>query len=64
MKIDIQNETELELADSVRQACVKVARDGFQDASMSGLCKEGALEAAISAMQNLDVEELLKKSGR
>jgi|AntRauTorckE6833_2_1112554.scaffolds.fasta_scaffold27876_3 hypothetical protein len=47
------------LADKIREACIKAAREGFMDASMSGLCTEGAMEAATSAMQSLDMEKLI-----
>ncbi len=60
MKDDDQNTTELELAKSVRKACIEAAREGFKDAAMSGLCVEGAMEAAISAMQNLELKKLVR----
>lgn len=50
----------IELAESIRKACIEAARDGFRDASMSGLCSEGAMEAAISAIQSLDIEKLIQ----
>jgi hypothetical protein len=49
----------LALAEAVRDACIKAALDGYEDASISGLCGEGALEVAISAMRRLRSEELL-----
>lgn len=49
------------LARQVRQACIEAAKEGFKDASMSGLCAEGAMEAAISAMQKLNIEQLIQK---
>ncbi len=49
----------MELAERIRKECIKAAREGFRDASMSGLCREGAMEAAISAMQNLNLDKLL-----
>lgn len=52
---------ELQLAKSVQQACIEAAHDGFQDASMNGLCSEGAIEAAVSAIQKLDIEQVVKK---
>ncbi|WP_103665243.1 acetyltransferase [Gracilimonas amylolytica] len=55
--------TELELAETIRQACIEAAKEGFMHASMSGLCAEGAMEAAISAIQSLDVEQLIDKKG-
>ncbi|HET8864347.1 MAG TPA: acetyltransferase [Gracilimonas sp.] len=48
------------IAEQIRQACIKAAQEGFMDASMSGLCTEGAMEAAISAMQSLDLEKVLR----
>lgn len=51
----------LNIAETVKSACIEAARDGFRDASMSGLCTEGAMEAAISAIQKLNVEEIVKK---
>lgn len=48
------------LAHEVRNACITAAREGFRDASMSGLCAEGAMEAAISAMENLDIDQIIK----
>jgi hypothetical protein len=54
------NEQEkMELAERIKKECIKAAREGFRDASMSGLCREGAMEAAISAMQNLNLDKLL-----
>ena len=34
-------------AEIIREACIKVAKEGFMDASISGLCAEGAMEAAV-----------------
>lgn len=48
------------IAQSVRDACIDAAREGFTDASIQGLCQEGAMEAAISAMERLDLQEILK----
>lgn len=46
-------------AETVRQACIEAAREGYQEAAMLGLCDEGALEAAISAIQNLNLDTVL-----
>ncbi|AWN15757.1 acetyltransferase [Salinisphaera sp. LB1] len=53
------DEGDLVLAERVRSACVEAARLGYEDAAMSGLCGEGALEAAIGAIEKLDLRELL-----
>ncbi|MCC5941846.1 MAG: acetyltransferase [Balneolaceae bacterium] len=59
------NQSKLDVAETVKNACIDAARDGFREALISGLCTEGAMEAAISAIQKLDVEEIVKKqSGR
>jgi len=55
------NSEQLKIAEQIRNACIKAAKEGFLDASMSGLCTEGAMEAAISAIESLDVEQLVEK---
>jgi hypothetical protein len=50
-----------DLAQAVRQACVEAAVAGYQDAAMSGLCHEGAWEAAVSAIRMVDVAALVKQ---
>lgn len=50
-----------ELAEKIRTKCIEAAKEGFRDASMSGLCADGAMEAAISAMQSLDLDQLIKE---
>lgn len=45
-----------DLAEAVRAACIQAAIDGYENASMSGLCAEGAFEAAIGAIRMLDLE--------
>ena len=51
---------ELTIAARVREACIEAALAGYEDASISGLCGEGALEVAISAMRRLDLNETLE----
>lgn len=51
------------IADRIKQACIQAAREGFRDASFSGLCSEGAMEAAVSAIQSLDLDKELEKLG-
>lgn len=50
--------TDQELAESVRQACIQAALDAYEDAGIAGLCAEGRWEAAISALQSLDLVAL------
>ena len=53
---------EMEIAKKIQEAAVRAAREGFNEASMSGLCSEGAIEAAVGAIQLLDLEELISES--
>ena len=43
------------LKEAVRRACLAAARDAYEDAGMRGLCGEGALEAALGAIEMLDL---------
>jgi hypothetical protein len=53
-------DTELRrIAEVVRAACISAALAGYEDASMRGLCHEGAWECAIGAIRMLDVRTLL-----
>lgn len=47
------------IAKTVRNACVTAAKQAYEQAAISGLCDEGALEAAIGAIETLDLETLL-----
>lgn len=60
MNDDTEAKVKKEVAEKVRKACIQAAREGFHEASMSGLCTEGAAEAAISAIQKLDLSDFLK----
>lgn len=48
-------------ADQIKTACLSAAREGFEDAQLSGLCAEGCIEAALSAIQMVDTEALLAR---
>jgi hypothetical protein len=52
---------QLEIARIIREECLRAALDGYERAAMSGLCGEGAWEAAISAVRMLDLELILKE---
>lgn len=55
------NEQLIKLAEKVRKACLKAAREGFQEASMSGLCRDGAIETALGAIQSIDLQVIMKE---
>jgi len=49
----------LRLAEAVRAACLVAALESYEDASMRGLCHEGAWECAIGAIRSLDLHRIL-----
>lgn len=51
------------IAEQVRTACIRAALDGYEAAAISGLCHEGAWEAAVDAMRMLDIEALVAECG-
>ena len=50
------------LAEAVRAACLKAAREAYEQAAMSGLCHEGAVEASLGAIQTLDLSVPLENA--
>lgn len=44
----------------IKTACIKAAQQGYTNAAFSGLCSEGAFEAAISAIQMLELNEVIE----
>ena len=49
----------LRLAEAIRIACLEAALESYEDASMRGLCHEGAWECAIGAIRTLNVRRIL-----
>jgi hypothetical protein len=41
--------------EATRAACHKAAREAFEEALMLGLCQEGAIEAALGAIETVEV---------
>ena len=50
-------------AEAARQACIAAALAAYEDAGVLGLCAEGRWEAAISAMQSLDLQPIAATEG-
>lgn len=48
------------VARAVRDACFQLAARRYEDAAMSGLCHEGALEVALDAIRSLDVTPIVE----
>ena len=49
-----------ELAERVRRAVVEAAIAGWEEASLAGLCGEGAWEAAVGRMRAVDLAALVE----
>jgi hypothetical protein len=47
------------LAEAVRQACLNAARQGYENAGISGLCEEGRWECAVDAIRALDLDAVI-----
>jgi hypothetical protein len=57
----MNGDSDMNIARAVQQACIAAARQAFVDAAQSGLCGEGALEAAIGAIQTLDLAAVVRQ---
>lgn len=57
-------ESQIRLAQAVRAACLRAAKEGYEQASISGLCEEGALEAALSAIHMLDLDAVVDATNK
>lgn len=62
MKDKLSFEEQKEIAELVRQECIKRALEAYEEASVSGLCCEGAWEFAIDTIRNVKIEVVLKKA--
>ena len=49
------------MAEKIRTACIKTAQNEFRAAAMSGLCMDGAIEAAVGGIQSLDLEKIIEQ---
>ncbi len=50
----------MDLASRVRNACIRAALDGYEQAQIAGLCQEGAWECAVDAIRMLDVKAIVE----
>ena len=60
----MEKQRQLEIADAVRQACLRAARGAYEDAGIRGLCAEGRWEYALDVLANLDLETVLADADR
>ena len=49
--------------EAVRRACIEAALAAYEDAGISGLCAEGRWEAAVGAIQSVDLAPLAAQAG-
>lgn len=50
-----------QLAEAVRAACVRAAVTAYEDAGLRGLCEAGRWEAAVGALESIDVRILVQE---
>lgn len=53
----------LDMAARIRLALIEAANQAYEDAGVQGLCAEGRWEAAVGAMQMLDLAPLVAAAG-
>ncbi len=61
MSEQVKEEEQRRLAQAVREACVRAALEGYEQAGLSGLCDEGRWEMAIDSIRSLDLNALLRE---
>lgn len=52
---------ERRLAERVREACLRAARDTYEEAAIQSLCAEEAQECALGAIETLDLEAVARE---
>ncbi len=52
----------LQVAEAVRNACVRAALEGYERAQIAGLCQQGAWECAVDAIRMIDLTTLLDQA--
>lgn len=50
-----------QFAEAIRAACVRAAVTAYEDAGIQGLCHEGRWEAAVGALQSIDLRKLIQE---
>lgn len=51
-------ESNHQIAQAIRSACLDVALAAYEDAGVQGLCEAGRWEAALGAIQSMDLYKL------
>lgn len=50
-----------QIAEAVRAACERAALSAYEDAGIRGLCEAGRWEAAVGALQSIDLRKLIQE---
>jgi hypothetical protein len=50
-----------QLAEAIRAACEQAAVSAYEDAGLRGLCETGRWEAAVGALQSVDLRNLIQE---
>jgi hypothetical protein len=50
---------QMELAETIREACLRAALDAYEAAGISGLCTDGRWEIAVQALRHLDLRPIV-----
>jgi hypothetical protein len=43
------------IVEAVREVCIRAAQQAYEEAAVSGVCAEGAFEAAVGAMRMVEL---------
>ena len=50
-----------QLAEAIRSACLQAVVTAYEDAGLRGLCEAGRWEAAVGALQSIDLQKLVRE---
>ena len=59
---EIVQDEKRRIAETVREACLRAALDGYERAGLAGMCLEGRWQVAVDAIQGLDMNTVLQVS--
>ncbi|HQR03237.1 MAG: acetyltransferase [Proteobacteria bacterium] len=62
MPSDLSAHNPPDLAEVVRRACLEAALAAWEDAGIRGLCMEGRWEAALSAIERLNLKSMSREA--
>ncbi len=57
---DLPVKTRLEIISYIRDKCYDAAKEAYNEAAISGLCADGAIEYSLDAIRSLNIDPILK----